>query len=210
MLPGQQLESDDATCYDSTGRTFHSCGAMLVLRPSCSYATNGDSCSPSAIESGWMNTSPPAGVTQQDYTVAILVAPCAHRETFFFLPCRARHDSSDGRSRLHTIRTQLKDLTREGNKKQQKTPNNTKQKTQTKNTTNTFFFFSHAVRAMTAPTVVQDCILFAHNSKEKKDLVRGGSKPNKQPNNKTQHPNQTKNHKQDNQPNRPQKLRSRR
>ena len=26
---------------------------------------------------------------------------------FFFLPCRARHDSSDGRSRLHTIRTQL-------------------------------------------------------------------------------------------------------
>ena len=28
--------------------------------------------------------------------------------SFFFLPCRARHDSSDGRSRLHTIRTQLK------------------------------------------------------------------------------------------------------
>ena len=72
------------------------------------------------------------------------------------------------------------------------------------------FFFSHAVRAMTAPAVVQDCILFAHNSKEIKDLVHGGSKPNKQPNNKTQHPNQTKNHKQDNQPNRPQKLRSRR
>ena len=77
-------------------------------------------------------------------------------------------------------------------------------------TCNIIFFFSHAVRAMTALTVVQDCILFAHNSKEIKDLVRGGSKPNKQTNNKTQHPNQTKNHKQDNQPNRPQKLRSRR
>ena len=31
-----------------------------------------------------------------------------YRGNSFFLPCRARHDSSDGRSRLHTIRTQLK------------------------------------------------------------------------------------------------------
>ena len=34
-----------------------------------------------------------------------------------------------------------------------------------------FFFSSHAVRAMTALTVVQDCILFAHNSGE--DLAQG-------------------------------------
>ena len=60
---------------------------------------------------------------------------------FFFLPCRARHDSSDGRSRLHTIRTQfkrVKDLIR-GGSKPNKQPNNkhntqTKQKT-TNNTT---------------------------------------------------------------------------
>ena len=43
-----------------------------------------------------------------------------------------------------------------------------------------------AVRAMTAPTVVQDCILFAHNSK---DLTREGS--NKQ---NTQTQNNTKKH----------------
>ena len=28
-------------------------------------------------------------------------------DPFFFLPCRARHDSSDGRSNSHTIRIQL-------------------------------------------------------------------------------------------------------
>ena len=48
------------------------------------------------------------------------------------------------------------------------------------------FFFSHAVRAMTAPTVVQDCILFAHNSKDIKDLTRGGSNPNTATKQKTQ------------------------
>ena len=39
---------------------------------------------------------------------ASIVRVAVRNVLFFFLPCRARHDSSDGRSRLHTIRTQLK------------------------------------------------------------------------------------------------------
>ena len=61
------------------------------------------------------------------------------------------------------------------------------------------FFFSHAVRAMTAPTVVQDCILFAHKSKDIEDLTREGSNPNTATKQKTQtQTKQTK--KQNNQP----------
>ena len=55
--------------------------------------------------------------------------------------------------------------------------------------TTLLFFFSHAVRAMTAPTVVQDCILFAHKSKDIKDLTRGESKPNTATKQKTQNTN---------------------
>ena len=54
---------------------------------------------------------------------------------FFFLPCRARHDSSDGRSRLHTIRTQLKRSHSWGSHKQKHKHKPTpKQKAQNKNT----------------------------------------------------------------------------
>ena len=49
---------------------------------------------------------------------------------FFFLPCRARHDSSDGRSRLHTIRTQFK-----RNKRSRPWGKQTKQATKQQNTT---------------------------------------------------------------------------
>ena len=49
--------------------------------------------------------------------------------SFFFLPCRARHDSSDGRSRLHTIRTQFK-----RNKRSHTWGKQPKQSNQTKNT----------------------------------------------------------------------------
>ena len=49
---------------------------------------------------------------------------------FFSLPCRARHDSSDGRSRLHTIRTQFK-----RNKRSRPWGKQTKQATKQQNTT---------------------------------------------------------------------------
>ena len=52
------------------------------------------------------------------------------RLLFFFLPCRARHDSSDGRSRLHTIRTQFK-----RNKRSRPWGKQTKQATKQQNTT---------------------------------------------------------------------------
>ena len=56
---------------------------------------------------------------------------------FFFLPCRVRHDSSDGRSRLHTIRTQFKRYKRSHTwGKQPKQSNQPKTQTQTKQTKN--------------------------------------------------------------------------
>ena len=48
---------------------------------------------------------------------------------FFFLPCRARHDSSDGRSRLHTIRTQLRSRSWGRHKQKHKHKPTPKQKT---------------------------------------------------------------------------------
>ena len=72
------------------------------------------------------------------------------------------------------------------------------------NSMQSWFFFFHAVHAMTAPTVVQDCILFAHNSK---DLTRGG-KTNKHKHKPTQTTKLQNKHNQHQPNHNPQKLRS--
>ena len=68
--------------------------------------------------SSWLD---PTFVSQKEKAVAVYTNEVLQQNAvvfLFFLPCRARHDSSDGRSRLHTIRTQLKRSHSWGNNKQ--------------------------------------------------------------------------------------------
>ena len=142
---GYTVEDNITTCTSLFGHCF------VRLSSNTSWRDLDPTILTSVLE-GYCRLPPPAAfgdlqvnstvdIAEAEFTpVATLVDVCgpttrqrskkSPSQAFFFLPCRARHDSSDGRSRLHTIRTQFK-----RNKRSRPWGKQTKQATKQQNTT---------------------------------------------------------------------------